>query len=95
MARISLINPEEANSEVKEIYEKTLRGKPGNVQTASCTNSSTFASPLSTDAATARNTTWHRRSASGSGPKIGRRLRREIFRAMEKKSVPRSLMSKS
>ena len=34
MARISLISPEEANPEVKEIYEKTLRGKPGNVQKA-------------------------------------------------------------
>jgi len=34
MARISLISTESANSEVKEIYEKTLRGKPGNVQKA-------------------------------------------------------------
>jgi uncharacterized peroxidase-related enzyme len=34
MARISLINPESANAEVKEIYEKTLRGKPGNAQKA-------------------------------------------------------------
>jgi uncharacterized peroxidase-related enzyme len=34
MARISLISPESANPEVKEIYEKTLRGKPGNVQKA-------------------------------------------------------------
>ncbi len=34
MARISLISPEGANPEVKEIYEKTLRGKPGNVQKA-------------------------------------------------------------
>jgi uncharacterized peroxidase-related enzyme len=34
MARISLIAPEAASSEVKEIYEKTLRGKPGNVQKA-------------------------------------------------------------
>ncbi len=34
MARISLISPESANDEVKEIYEKTLRGKPGNVQKA-------------------------------------------------------------
>jgi uncharacterized peroxidase-related enzyme len=34
MARISLISPETANPEVKEIYEKTLRGKPGNVQKA-------------------------------------------------------------
>jgi uncharacterized peroxidase-related enzyme len=32
MARISLISPESANAEVKEIYEKTLRGKPGNAQ---------------------------------------------------------------
>jgi uncharacterized peroxidase-related enzyme len=34
MARISLIEMEAANPEVKEIYEKTLRGKPGNVQKA-------------------------------------------------------------
>src|SRR5678809_1135025 len=34
MARISLISPEAANEDVKEIYEKTLRGKPGNAQKA-------------------------------------------------------------
>lgn len=34
MARISLIDTESANAEVKEIYETTLRGKPGNVQKA-------------------------------------------------------------
>jgi uncharacterized peroxidase-related enzyme len=34
MARISLICPESAGPEVKEIYEKTLRGKPGNAQKA-------------------------------------------------------------
>src|ERR1700722_18481599 len=34
MARISLIAPESASPEVREIYEKTLRGKPGNVQKA-------------------------------------------------------------
>jgi uncharacterized peroxidase-related enzyme len=34
MARISLIETENATPEVKEIYEKTLRGKPGNVQKA-------------------------------------------------------------
>jgi len=34
MARISLISPESASNEVKEIYEKTLRGKPGNAQKA-------------------------------------------------------------
>jgi uncharacterized peroxidase-related enzyme len=34
MARIGLISPESANGEVKEIYEKTLRGKPGNAQRA-------------------------------------------------------------
>jgi uncharacterized peroxidase-related enzyme len=34
MARISLIDIDSANAEVKEIYEKTLRGKPGNVQKA-------------------------------------------------------------
>jgi uncharacterized peroxidase-related enzyme len=34
MARISLIEPENATPEVKEIYEKALRGKPGNAQKA-------------------------------------------------------------
>src|SRR5579872_4480838 len=32
MARISLIESENATPEVKEIYEKALRGKPGNAQ---------------------------------------------------------------
>jgi uncharacterized peroxidase-related enzyme len=34
MARISLVNPENAPPDVQEIYEKTLRGKPGNAQKA-------------------------------------------------------------
>jgi uncharacterized peroxidase-related enzyme len=34
MARIRLVEPEAAPPEVAEIYEKTLRGKPGNVQKA-------------------------------------------------------------
>ena len=34
MARITLIAPEIASPEVKEIYEKILRGKPGNAQKA-------------------------------------------------------------
>ena len=34
MARVSLISPESASAEVKEVYEKTLRGKPGNAQKA-------------------------------------------------------------
>jgi uncharacterized peroxidase-related enzyme len=34
MARISLIEPESAPAEVREIYETVLRGKPGNVQKA-------------------------------------------------------------
>jgi uncharacterized peroxidase-related enzyme len=34
MARINLISAESASDEVKEIYEKTLRGKPGNAQKA-------------------------------------------------------------
>jgi uncharacterized peroxidase-related enzyme len=34
MARISLITSEAASPEVAEIYEKTLRGKPGNAQKA-------------------------------------------------------------
>src|SRR5258707_10135039 len=35
MARITLISTESASAEVKEIYEKALRGKPGNAQKAS------------------------------------------------------------
>jgi uncharacterized peroxidase-related enzyme len=34
MARVALIEPEEASPEVREVYEKVLRGKPGNVQKA-------------------------------------------------------------
>jgi uncharacterized peroxidase-related enzyme len=34
MARISLIAPESASPEVRQIYDTTLRGKPGNVQKA-------------------------------------------------------------
>jgi uncharacterized peroxidase-related enzyme len=34
MARISLIEPEQASPEVKEIFDKLLRGKVGNVQKA-------------------------------------------------------------
>jgi uncharacterized peroxidase-related enzyme len=34
MARISLIAPEAASPEVREIYDNTLRGKPGNIQKA-------------------------------------------------------------
>jgi uncharacterized peroxidase-related enzyme len=34
MARISLIEPGSASPEVRDIYETTLRGKPGNVQKA-------------------------------------------------------------
>jgi uncharacterized peroxidase-related enzyme len=34
MARISLIAPESASPEVREIYDTTLRGKPGNIQKA-------------------------------------------------------------
>lgn len=34
MPRIALIEPDQATPEVKEIYEKTLKGKPGNIQKA-------------------------------------------------------------
>src|SRR4029077_11474597 len=34
MARIALIEPEQATPEVKEIYEQRLKGKPGNAQKA-------------------------------------------------------------
>ena len=34
MARIALIEPEQAPPEVKEIYEQKLKGKPGNAQKA-------------------------------------------------------------
>lgn len=32
MARISYVEPAQAPPEVKEIYEKTFKGKPGNIQ---------------------------------------------------------------
>ena len=34
ITRIALIEPENASPEIEEIYEKVLRGKPGNVQKA-------------------------------------------------------------
>jgi alkylhydroperoxidase family enzyme len=34
MSRIALIEPEQASPEVKEIYEKTFKGKPGNIHKA-------------------------------------------------------------
>jgi uncharacterized peroxidase-related enzyme len=34
MARISLISPEAAPADVREIYDTALRGKPGNIQKA-------------------------------------------------------------
>lgn len=34
MARISLVAPDQATPDVKEIYEEKLKGKPGNVQEA-------------------------------------------------------------
>ncbi len=34
MPRIALIESDQATPEVKEIYEKTLKGKPGNIQKA-------------------------------------------------------------
>ena len=34
MSRIHLVSTEEASPEVSEIYEKALRGKPGNAQKA-------------------------------------------------------------
>lgn len=34
MARIALIEPDGASPDLKEIYEKVLKGKPGNVQKA-------------------------------------------------------------
>jgi uncharacterized peroxidase-related enzyme len=34
MARIGLVSSENASAEVREIYDNTLRGKPGNVQKA-------------------------------------------------------------
>src|SRR5258707_13286195 len=34
MARISLIEPAQASSEVKEIYDGKLKGKPGSIQKA-------------------------------------------------------------
>jgi alkylhydroperoxidase family enzyme len=34
MARVSYVEPQNAPPEVKEIYEKVLKGKPGNIQKA-------------------------------------------------------------
>lgn len=34
MARIALIEPEQATPEVKEIYQQKLKGQPGNVHKA-------------------------------------------------------------
>jgi alkylhydroperoxidase family enzyme len=34
MARVSYVEPENAPPEVKEIYDKALKGKPGNIQKA-------------------------------------------------------------
>jgi alkylhydroperoxidase family enzyme len=34
MARITLVERDAATAEIKEIYEKVLKGKPGNVQKA-------------------------------------------------------------
>jgi hypothetical protein len=34
MARIALIEPEQASPEVKETYDQKLKGKPGNAQKA-------------------------------------------------------------
>lgn len=34
MSRISLVEPQNASPEVKEIYEQTLKGKPGSIQKA-------------------------------------------------------------
>ena len=84
MARISLIAPESASPEVREISDTTLRGKPGNVQKA-----------LAHRPEMQHNTTWHRRSAQGSLPKIGQCSKQETTRAMERKSRPCWLMSRS
>lgn len=34
MTRISLVEPQNASPEVTEIYEQTLKGKPGNIHKA-------------------------------------------------------------
>lgn len=34
MSRITLIEPAQASPEVKDIYEKVLKGKPGNIHKA-------------------------------------------------------------
>ena len=31
MARVSYIEPDQASPEVREVYEKTLKGKPGSI----------------------------------------------------------------
>ncbi len=34
MARVSYVEPKNAPAEVKEIYDRVLKGKPGNIQKA-------------------------------------------------------------
>ena len=63
MARISLISTESAPSEVKEIYENTLRGKPGNAQKALAHRPEMLKNFLS----------FYSRSGPASQQKIGRR----------------------
>jgi hypothetical protein len=45
MAPISLIETDQASPEVKEIYERTPRGKPGNAQKVLAHRSELYCSP--------------------------------------------------
>ena|SRR2546421_4975910 len=119
MARISLISPESAPVEVKEIYEKTLRGKPGNVQKALAHRPEMLKNFLSFYASVGRSLdrklyeliyirvslingcrycSQHHVASSnawGSPRKTGRLSRREITRAIARRSRRLSPTSKN
>ncbi len=60
MARIALVEPQTASPEVKEIYEQTLKSKPGNVHKALAQRPQTLKNFLSFYASpwTAASTKW-------------------------------------
>ena len=60
MPRIPLIAPEAASPEVAEIYEKTLRGKPGNAQKALAHRPERLQEALEIDVAVQRAKLFHR-----------------------------------
>ena len=55
MARIALIEPENASAEVKEIYDGKLKGKPGSIQKALAHRPATLGNFLSFYASVGRS----------------------------------------